>query len=442
MSSPLGIGGVTIILLELLNDRLINHTDLASIGTFAVSALPPSRVKMGANEENRINLFLYLVTPNHGWRNQGLPSTGSNHERLTNPPLALDLHYLLTFYGKADGNAEILLGHTAEIFNDMSVLSRADIRKSLNPTNPININLIPKDEDGRLAVDLADQIEQLKITPNFLTADEYSRLWSAMQAPWHTSMAYQVSTVLIQHKRPAKSPLPVLTRGVKDRGISVQPNLHAPTPITPTIRLITIQEPTQNIVRDAAELGDTLIVEGSLLEGDKVTALFNHKLLAKPLERPVKTGATAERVEIELPKNTDLNASHEWPAGPYSLVLQIERTGKSLSLTNASFFAIAPRISAAPAVSGTANNPSVSLQFYPEIRETQEVYFFVGGNPFKPKAFTGNVSILTIPLTGIKPTEGAIPVSLRVDGVDSILVRDKNAQLPQFDPQQTITLPL
>lgn len=66
----------------------------------------------------------------------------------------------------------------------------------------------------------------------------------------------------------------------------------------------------------------------------------------------------------------------------------------------------------------------------------------MGGDPFKPRAFTGNVSILTIPLTGIKPTEGAIPVSLRVDGVDSILVRDKNAQLPQFDPQQTITLPL
>lgn len=441
MSSPLAMAGVTAVLKDLLNEGLINN-DLASIGTFTVSALPPDRIQTGANEENRLNIFLYQVTPNLGWRNQGMPSTGLNGERLTNPPLALDLHYMLSAYGREDLNAEVLLGYAMELLHDMPVMGRADIRRSLSATNPLNVNLIPKDEDGRSAVDLADQIEQIKITPNFLSADELSRLWTAMQARYRPTMAYQVSTVLIQHKRPTKLPLPVLTRGEKDRGINSQPNLQAPAPTKPALRALTIREPTQGLTRDAAELGDTLVLEGAMLVGNKVTALFSHKLLAKPLERPIKIGATEARVEIELPKNTDANALRDWPAGPYSVALQIERAGKRTTLTNVLFFALAPRISAAPVMAGGANNPSVSVQFFPEVRDAQRVELFVGGDPFKPTAFVGNVSTLTIPLTGIKPIEGLIPIGLRVDGVDSILLRDPTAKPPQFDPQQTIVLPV
>ena len=441
MSSPLAMAGVTAVLKDLLNEGLINN-DLASIGTFTVSALPPDRIQTGANEENRLNIFLYQVTPNLGWRNQGMPSTGSHGERLTNPPLALDLHYMLSAYGREDLNAEVLLGYAMELLHDMPVMGRADIRKSLSSTNPLNVNLIPKDEDGRSAVDLADQIEQIKITPNFLSADELSRLWTAMQARYRPTMVYQVSTVLIQHKRPTISPLPVLTRGVKDRGINSQPNLQAPAPTKPALRALTIQEPTQGLTRDAAELGDTLVLEGAMLVGNKITALFSHKLLAKPLERSIKIGATAARAEIELPKNTDANAPRDWPAGPYSVALQIERAGKPTTLTNVLFFALAPRIAAAPVVAGGANNPSVTVQFFPEVRDAQRVELFVGGDPFKPTAFVGNVSTLTIPLTGIKPIEGSIPIGLRVDGVDSILLRDPTAKPPQFDPQQTIVLPI
>lgn len=440
MSSPLAMAGVTAVLKDLLNDGLINNNDLAAIGTVTVSALPPDRIQTGANEDNRINLFLYQVTPNQGWRNQGLPSIGTNGERLNNPPLALDLHYMLSAYGREDLNAEVLLGYAMELLHEL-VLSRDDIRKSLSPSNPINVNLIPKDPDGRSAVDLADQVEQIKITPNYLSADELSRLWTSMQARYRPTMAYQVSTVLIQRKRPAKSPLPVLARGEKDKGIDSQPDIKAPDPSIPTLRIITIQEPTQNLMRDAAELGDTLILEGALLAGNQVTALFSHRLLANSLKLPVKAGATASHVEIELPKNTDAGAPQNWPAGPYSVSLQIDLTGKPAILTNVLFFALAPRISAAPVVTGGANNPSVSLQFFPEIRDTQRVEFFAGGDPFKPTPFVGGVSTLTIPLTGIKPIDGPIPIGLRVDGVDSILVRDTRAKPPQFDPQQSIILP-
>ena len=73
MSSALAIAAVTAALKDLLNDGLLNH-DLSPIGSFSVTALPPDRVEVNQNEPNQLNLFLYQVTPNPGWRNHGLPT--------------------------------------------------------------------------------------------------------------------------------------------------------------------------------------------------------------------------------------------------------------------------------------------------------------------------------------------------------------------------------
>lgn len=461
MSSPLAIAGVTAVLKDLLNDGLINHNDLAQIGTFTISALPPDRIQTGANEENRINLFLYQVTPNQGWRNQGMPSSGSNGERLSNPPLALDLHYMLSVYGREDLNAEVLLGYAMELLNDMPPLSRANIRKSLNPTNPINVNLIPKDKEGRSAADLADQIEQIKITPNFLSADELSRLWTAMQARYRPTMAYQVSTVLIQHKSPVKSPLPVIARGEKDRGIESQPNLNKLVPKEPTLtslKIFAVQKRADGgeIERVSAEMGDVLEIEGVHLDGDKLTAEFSHRLFfkidnqgqlqGKPNEVDVTLPQSAQKVRISLPVATDGTTVKEWPPGQYTIALSIERAGKKLPLTNVMSFMLAPRISEQPAVSGLAANRRLTVKFFPEIwkkqLEDKQVEIHIGGHPFQPEPITTDTTgELTVPIAGVPTSEAPVPVSLRVDGVVSELVRDRDSPVRQFDPQQTITLP-
>jgi hypothetical protein len=318
------------------------------------------------------------------------------------------------------------------------VLKRDDIRTALNPA-PINI---PKDAEGRIIGDLADQIERIKITPKYLSSDELSRLWTSMQARYRPTMAYQVSTVLIQRKRPIRSPLPVLTRGVKNRGVDVHPNLAEPVPARPLLNMLTVRPPTGNLTRPAAELGDALILVGTSLGGETLTARFAHRLFEAPKERPVLGGATEERVEVQLPASNDGDASSEWPAGLYSVSLKIERSGKPVALTNALFFALAPRISAEPEVLGDASNPSVKIEFFPLVQATQHVEFFVGGDPFSPGPINDATSTLTISLDGIDPIEGEIPIALRVDGVESILVRDATLQPPEFEPQQTIVLPL
>ena len=99
MSNALAIAGVTAVLRDLLNDGLINHDVSGVLGSsVTVSALPPDRVvPASGTEASQLNLFLYQVTPNPGWRNDGLPSRDATGRlRLSNPPLALDLHYLLS----------------------------------------------------------------------------------------------------------------------------------------------------------------------------------------------------------------------------------------------------------------------------------------------------------------------------------------------------------
>ena len=90
--------------------------------------------------------------------------------------------------------------------------------------------LVPADPQGRKAIDLADQVELVKITPQYLSSDELSRLWTAMQARYRPTMVYQVSTILIQGKRAIRKALPVLARGKDDTGIGSQPNLDPAAP--------------------------------------------------------------------------------------------------------------------------------------------------------------------------------------------------------------------
>ncbi|WP_206410048.1 DUF4255 domain-containing protein, partial [Lysobacter enzymogenes] len=209
MSNALAIAAVTATLKDLISDSLLG-LDLSSIGSITVTSTPPDRITTGQTEPNQLNLFLYQVTPNSGWRNQTLPTRDGSGQRLRNAPLALDLHYLLTAYGAQDLNAEALLGLAMLALHDTPGLDRARLRNALGPPNP------PFGDFS--ALNLADQIESLKITPQYLGGEELSKLWTAMQARYRPSMAYQVSVVLMETEAAARAAPPVLKRGADDRG--------------------------------------------------------------------------------------------------------------------------------------------------------------------------------------------------------------------------------
>jgi hypothetical protein len=205
VSNALAIASVTAVLKDILNNGIIDN-QLA--GDVTVSALPPDRVLVnGQAETNRLNLFLYGVTPNQGWRNMGLPSYDAGGERISNPPLGLDLHYLLTAYGATEFQAEILLGYGMQMLHEAPVLTRDAIRRALTPTPPFNANVLPVALHA--ASDLADQVESIRLTPQALSTEEISKLWTAIQSHYRPTAAYQASVVLIESRRSRRAALPV-----------------------------------------------------------------------------------------------------------------------------------------------------------------------------------------------------------------------------------------
>jgi hypothetical protein len=249
----LGIASVTAVLKDLLNTGMIDHNLAASVGEVLVTALPPDRVETGASEKSQLNLFLYQVTENPGWRNIGLPSRDDRGEQIANPPLALDLHYMLTAYGGKDFHCEILLGCGMQVLHETSVLGRGAIRRVLT---------LPGSPQALGGSELAEQVEQIKICPLTLSTEEISRLWTAFQAKYRPTAAYQVSVVLIESKRSTRSALPVQARKVFvvpfhnpviDRLLSQVTDAAPPLPDQPILA------------------GHNLVIEGQNLRGDETS---------------------------------------------------------------------------------------------------------------------------------------------------------------------------
>jgi hypothetical protein len=216
MSSALAIASVTAVLKDLLNNGVIDHNLSASVGEVIISALPPDRIDaLEAEKKSRLNLFLYQVTPNQGWRNVGLPSRDARGQRLTTPPLALDLHYLLTAYGAEEFHAEILLGYGMQLLHETPVLTRDAIRRSLAPPSPVVPGGdLPPILAALFTSELAEQVEQIKVWPQSLNTEEISRMWAAFQAKYRPTAAYQASVVLIESRQSTKSSLPVRKRNI------------------------------------------------------------------------------------------------------------------------------------------------------------------------------------------------------------------------------------
>ncbi len=210
MSSALAIAATTAVLRDLLNNGVIQHDLAAAVGVVRVTTKPPDMIATGPNEQPQLNLFLYQVTPNQGWRNHALPARDALGARIANPPLALDLHYLLSAYGGDDFVAEILLGYAMQVLHETPGLSREAIRKALELPSPVTGAQLPPAFMTLVAADLADQVEQVKITPEALGAEELSKLWAAFQTHYRLTATYRASVVLIESQKSTRSALPVL----------------------------------------------------------------------------------------------------------------------------------------------------------------------------------------------------------------------------------------
>lgn len=294
----MGIASVTHVLKDLLNDGLINQNVSAALGTVVnVTSLPPGQVEpQQGSASTQLNIFLYRVSYNTGWNNVGYPSRNSRGEPVSNPPLALNLHYLLTAFGEDELHAEILLGYGMQLLHETPVLDRNAIRDSLAPVNLANPNgRLPSNLTALASSRLAEQIEQIKITPEPLNTEEMSKLWTAFQTKYRLCTAYMATVVLIESDKPARSALPVMKR-----------NVYAVPFRHPVINKILSSENTANALITEfrrIETGNILVLQGEQLKSEGMMV----KIGGVPIV-PDDANISDTRISIELEESLALQA--------------------------------------------------------------------------------------------------------------------------------------
>ena len=188
MSSPLSIASVTSVIKSVLENGLVMHGATAVVGELAVTAMPPDRITTGADERSQLNIYLYRITPNTAWRTIPSEATQSNGARAV--PLSLDLHYLLTAYGERDYHAETLLGSAMELLHQTPVLTHETIAPTL-------ASLAERSGSGAsIFAYVIDSIDRITLSPEFLSMEDLTKLWSALQARFRLSATYQASVLM------------------------------------------------------------------------------------------------------------------------------------------------------------------------------------------------------------------------------------------------------
>jgi hypothetical protein len=423
MSNQFAIAAVTRTLRNLLNPIISGDysevpEDSRPTAEILITTLPLDKARNGDDSRNQLNLFLYHTAPNTAWRNMNIPQRVRPGETGF-PPLALNLHYIITAYGQENNElvAHLLLGMAMGILHDHAILDRDEV------------------ETAFALSDLHKQIERIRLNPQSISLDETSKLWTGFQAEYRLSAAYEASVVLIDSLRPSKTPLPVLRRGSEDQGVHT---LASPAPI-----LYTVAPPNS---KSSADLGDILTITGRSLDSAHLTVRFHNPLLAEPIEIAPLAGSTGSQMQVQIPDPADdPNVPSQWAVGFYTLAIVVQRPDLPPWTTNQLPFALAPQVtSLAPNVVAQGDLPAVlTLTCIPQIRHDQRVTLLFGNQeipvdtintPADPTAET----TLTATINNVEP--GVYVVRLRVDGADSIPILFSDTAPPQFDDDQKVTI--
>lgn len=429
MSNSLSIAAVTRTLRNLLegvatSDFSALPTDTRPTAQIEITTLPLSQARDVAR--NRLNLFLYQAERNEAWHNMDIPRRSRPGEAGF-APLALNLFYILTAYGENDSElvGHVLLGTAMRILHDHPVLGRAEIQSALSLSG------------------LDAQVERVRITPEPLVLDELTKLWTGAQSEFRLSAAYQVAVVLIDSERPRRAALPVLRRGGEDRGPFV---VAAPSPTLLEVREFfdpTLpQRPAHG--KPAAELGDVIVLAGTNLGADDMLARFRHVRLEGALTRPLEPDRGDTLVQVALPAAGDPGVPAAWPAGVYTVELEVQRAPLPSWTTNRLPFGLAPTITGiSPTTQAAGAQPfDLTVTCTPQVLPEQAVLLLLSDREIAPTSVSTPADVdadttLVFPVEGAEP--GSYVLRLRVDGVDSVPI-DFSGALPQFDASQTVTL--
>ncbi len=427
MSNFLAIATVT----ETFRQILDAAADASKISGAVATALRPTTGTTGLPSLG-INLYLYEVTPNGALRNVDQPNRRSDGTILEAPQIALDLYYLLTFYGN-DLNLEPqrLMGSVLQFLNSRPLLTRKNIRDVKQSVSTLSTST------------LDEQVELVRLRMIPMTLEELSKLWSVFfQTPYILSVVYQASVVLIQGDEVVQPALPVRKRA-----------LYVETFRQPLIEAVLSQKGTEEPqINQPIVLGDDLILKGRQLKADSTRVRIG-RIEVEP-EEVSETQVRVPLSEPTFPADTlragvqGAQVVHWTPMGEPA----VPHAGID---SNVAAFVLRPTIVTATAAPGGGPHVDrITLNVSPPIGVDQRVVLFL--NEFdapstrRPYSYRFDVKV-----TPAHPTDetvnpilirvrdvaaGQYLVRIQVDGAESPLDVDTDPSNPRFTtPRLTIT---
>jgi hypothetical protein len=356
VTSSLGIAATTAVLRQLLQNAIPAAQLFGVLGAIDVTALPPDRIDVAA-EKSSLNLFMYQARPNTGWSIAEIPSHDTTGRRLNNPPLALDLSYMLSAYGAQNFHGEILLGYGAIVLHQTRVLLRETVKATFSG------GALPPDLALLATSGLDGQEELVKLTMDSMSVDELSRLWSVFGEKYRPSIAFQATVVLLRGTDPVASPGPPVQRA----------RLAVTTSISPTIDAV---EPAMV----TAGAGVTIDLVGSGLLTRDAVARFSSGESALPaavstttrvrvaLPAGLRAGVNTVRVQQPSRFESDTRSGVESNVAPFTLRPVFTAAGGG-----APDIAISARID-----SGQQTSATITVRLAPPVGRRQSVSLLLG----------------------------------------------------------------
>lgn len=161
-------------LIQLLRGRM---DDLITVPR-QISAASPS--KAGNGDTYRLTFFLYHIAENGYLSNAERQPLGT--DAVARPPLALDLHYLLTVYpfgeeGSQTANQQRVLGRAIQVLADNTIIDDDDLAGSLAGRWRLHVSMNPLNGDS---------------------SDEVLSIWNTFhETPYQPSISYLVTPVFV-----------------------------------------------------------------------------------------------------------------------------------------------------------------------------------------------------------------------------------------------------
>jgi len=411
MSNHLAIATVTAGLRQTLSAAVGSAVPGAAVTT----SLPDAPTQ--SQPDPRVNLFLYQVTPNAAGRNADLPARNATGTLMQRTNVALDLHYLLTFYGdETQLEPQRLLGAVVRTLHSQPVLSRPIIQSTI--TSPTFAFLATSD--------LGSASEPVRFAPASLALEELSKLWSVfLQTPYRLSIAYQGTMVCIE---PDDSPSPALP--VRAR------NLYAVPFRQPVIeRVLSQAAPGQPVQEQPILPGFILVLTGQRLSGASVLVQVADVMLTPAPDQ-------LQDSEIRVPLPPTLRAGVQAVQVVQQQLMGTPPTPHRGVESNATAFVLHPTVTATAAhvssrtVDGVnVATSDVTATFTPSVGNRQRVFLllseFNAPSSRAPRAYSfpapprsADTNTIVVRATDVVP--GDYLLRVQVDGAESPLAADVN----------------